>query len=125
MLLAATAPALLMLVLALGLAALSMLEATPQPRTSLRSSAPVTTSHAKAAPLERKTAPTASPVRAGGPEVVRQAVATGLSLPARTSRLAEADAPGRTGHRLRPLMAHPPASRGVTSPHRMGASPIR
>jgi hypothetical protein len=123
MLLAATAPALLMLVLTLGLAALSMLETTPQPRTSLRSSAPVTVSQAQPAPLERKTVPTVSSVSADGPEVVHRAAATGARPHAASSRHAGAYAPDRSGHRPRPT--HPPASRGVTSPLRTGASPIR
>lgn len=53
MLFAATAPALLMLVLTLGLAALSMLETTPPPPASLRSSTPATISQPTPVPLDQ------------------------------------------------------------------------
>lgn len=131
MLLAATAPALLMLVLALGLAALSMLETTSQPRTPLRSSAPVTISHPTPVRLDRSTLHEGSARRVGGSDGVRQTATTGASFRTHTGRPAEAHAPGRTDQRVppgpRPLVSHPPASRGHTSltAYRMGASPNR
>lgn len=131
MLLAVTAPALLMLVLALGLAALSMLETTPHPRTTLRSSAPVTITHPTPVPLDSKAFPTVSPISATGSEVIRQVAATGTPFRAHTTSLAKAHALGRTGqpasHDLRPSMPPLPAPRGDTAltPYRMGASPYR
>jgi hypothetical protein len=70
-------------------------------------------------------------MRVGGSEGVRQKATTGASFRTHTGRPAEAHALGRTGQRIppgpRPLVSHPPASRGHTSltSYRLGASPNR